>query len=210
MFNLKFSIMKHLTVFLTFLALEFIALNLQGSNFNHPPKDFGEKGKVVQKYSHCLDEIGSFSIESFKTSNFLNSGNYLKSGKSIDYSVKRNSRLQKINLESGFVSEEYNEFLEKPEINLDLGSRNKRRRPGVKKDYSWEILGIFASSILLDAVGDGLNDRGDKVWGHGLNAASTGVLLASPFIIDIELEKWRWYAGSYMLMRIGLFDFTYN
>lgn len=189
--------MKHLVVLISIMAF---ALNVKsaGNYLYEKEQALGSVPEIVQKYSHHLDEFEGFSL----IGNSLNSGN---SG-----FMEQKMEFQEINLKSGFVSEKYKEFLEKPKINLDLGSRNKRRRYGVEKDYSWELLGIFASSILLDAVGDGLNDRGDKVWGHGLQAASTGVLLASPFIIDIDLSKWGYYLASYVTMRIALFDFAYN
>jgi len=83
----------------------------------------------------------------------------------------------------------------------------------VKKEripQSVKVIAVYASSIVLDAVGDGLNDSGDKGWGHFCNAASVGVLLASPFIIDYEKSKWGWYLTSYVGLRIAMFDYTYN
>ena len=81
-----------------------------------------------------------------------------------------------------------------------------------KRDHSnsWRVAGLFAASIILDAVGDGLNDDGDKVWGHALNATSKGLLIASPFIVDIDRSKWHYYAASYITMRMALFDPVYN
>ena len=75
---------------------------------------------------------------------------------------------------------------------------------------AWKIIGIYSGSIVLNAIGDGLNDSGDKGWGHACNAASIGLLLSSPFLIDYEREKWYWYLISYTSLRIAMFDFTYN
>lgn len=75
---------------------------------------------------------------------------------------------------------------------------------------SVKIIGIYAGSILLDAVGDGLNDEGEKTWGHACNAASVGLLLASPFVIDYDKSKWGYYLASYVSLRISFFDPTYN
>ena len=73
-----------------------------------------------------------------------------------------------------------------------------------------KIIAIYSGSILLNAIGDGLNDSGEKQWGHACNAASIGLLLSSPFIIDYDKSKWFWYLASYTSLRIGLFDYTYN
>lgn len=62
----------------------------------------------------------------------------------------------------------------------------------------------------MDAVGDGFNDDGQKVIGHAMNAASTGILVASPFILNVKKENWGWYAASYISLRIGMFDTAYN
>ena len=81
-------------------------------------------------------------------------------------------------------------------------------RRGVSKGA--KVLGVFVGSILLDAAGDALNDEGEKVWGHTLNALSTGVLLASPFILDMEFRDIGWYIVSYLSLRVALFDPMYN
>ncbi len=73
-----------------------------------------------------------------------------------------------------------------------------------------KVIGIYTSSIILDAVGDALNDEGNKEWGHVCNAASVGLLLTSPFIIDYDKSKWGWYLASYVSLRISLFDPSYN
>ena len=195
--------MKHLVVLISIIAF---TLNVRGSvNLPLEKRDFlSDAPEIVQKYSHCLDEFGSFSMNhAFKTRK-LGFMKQKKDFQGISFNSKSSEETNLHSMEREM--KKMNNLKEK----LDFSPRYKRRRPDFEKDYSWELLGIFAGSILLDAAGDGLNDSGHKVWGHGLNAASTGVLLASPFIIDIKLNKWRWYAGSYMLMRVGLFDFTYN
>jgi hypothetical protein len=72
------------------------------------------------------------------------------------------------------------------------------------------VIGIYSGSIILNSVGDGLNDSGNKTWGHACNAASIGLLLTSPFIIDYEKSKWGWYLTSYVSLRIAYFDYGYN
>lgn len=79
-----------------------------------------------------------------------------------------------------------------------------------QKKEAWKVISVYSSSIVLDAIGDGLNDSGDKDWGHLCNAASVGILLTSPFIIDYDKSKWGYYLTSYTALRIALFDYTYN
>jgi hypothetical protein len=69
---------------------------------------------------------------------------------------------------------------------------------------------LFSSSIIFNAVGDGLNDNGKKMAGHICNSLSIASLLAVPFSCDIEKKKWPIYAMSYITLRIGLFDPIYN
>lgn len=75
---------------------------------------------------------------------------------------------------------------------------------------SVKVISIYTGSILLNAIGDGLNDSGSKEWGHACNAASIGLLLTSPFIIDYNKSKWGYYLASYTTLRIALFDPAYN
>ena len=73
-----------------------------------------------------------------------------------------------------------------------------------------KVITIFTASILLDAVGDGLYDNGQKTWGHSLQAASTGLLLMSPLFLNMDKDNFWWYLISYTSLRIALFDYTYN
>lgn len=84
--------------------------------------------------------------------------------------------------------------------------------PVVKKKISEpiKVIALYAGSIILDAAGDAMCDSQHKGWGHFCNAASVGILLTSPFIIDYEKSKWAWYLTSYIGLRIALFDYTYN
>lgn len=76
------------------------------------------------------------------------------------------------------------------------------------KSESVQTLAVFTTSIVLDAVGDGLNDNGQKVAGHFCQAASVGTLLAGTFLIDSE--GWGWKVASYVSLRIAIFDPIYN
>jgi hypothetical protein len=78
------------------------------------------------------------------------------------------------------------------------------------KSEAFKAVTLYSASIVLGAVGDGMNDNGQKVGGHALNAVSTGLLVASPFILDVDKHNWGWYAASYVSLRVGLFDMSYN
>jgi len=70
---------------------------------------------------------------------------------------------------------------------------------------------IATASVILNAVGDGLNaNLRTKPVGHFLNACSIGALVVSPFLVDYNKRKWYIYALSYGFIRAGIFDPTYN
>jgi hypothetical protein len=97
----------------------------------------------------------------------------------------------------------------------DDSIRNANFEKALKRDRTervekYKVIGLFAASILLNAVGDANNDINRKTQGHLYNAASIGTLLASPFIIKYDRSKWYIYLISYTSLRIGLFDCTYN
>jgi len=75
---------------------------------------------------------------------------------------------------------------------------------------SVKVIGIIASSVILEAIGDAKYDQGNKEIGKLYQAASVGILLASPFILDIDRKKWGWYFVSYLSFRIAVFDPVYN
>jgi len=69
--------------------------------------------------------------------------------------------------------------------------------------------GIYTAQIALQATGDALNNHGNKTMGHALNAASTGLVLASPIIIHYEHNPLK-YMSAYVCIRFALFDPIYN
>lgn len=75
---------------------------------------------------------------------------------------------------------------------------------------SIKVIGIIAGSVILEAIGDAKYDEGNKEIGKLYQAVSIGILVASPFILDIDRSKWAWYFASYISMRIALFDPIYN
>ena len=73
-----------------------------------------------------------------------------------------------------------------------------------------KVIGVYTASIIFDAMADGYRDEGNKQLSHALEAASIGTLVASPFIIKYERDKWGWYIGTYACLRYTFFDYTYN
>jgi len=82
----------------------------------------------------------------------------------------------------------------------------------IKKERSekWKVIAVYAGSIILGGIGDGLNDSNHKTVGHLFNAASIGALVLSPAIFNYKKDKWYLYLASYTCLRAGLFDITYN
>jgi hypothetical protein len=64
---------------------------------------------------------------------------------------------------------------------------------------------LYISVILLNAVGDGLNDRGTKGIGHAFEPLFIALLIIFPS----ELA-WHIKLISYTLLNIALFDYAYN
>ena len=79
-----------------------------------------------------------------------------------------------------------------------------------QKKEAWKTTAIYTGAVVFDAVGDGLNDSGNKSWGHICNSVSISFLLFSPFILRYDQDKWWAYAVTYGSLRIALFDYTYN
>ena len=82
-------------------------------------------------------------------------------------------------------------------------------KPRISKPAAKVIL-LFSSAVILEAIGDGLYDDGRKELGKLFQATSVGLLVASPFILNVDKSKWYWYLLSYTTMRMVLFDPAYN
>jgi len=93
---------------------------------------------------------------------------------------------------------------------LSVNAQYQKRIDRITIPEPVKVLTIFTASILLDAVGDGLYDNGQKTWGHSLQAASTGLLLVSPLFLNMDKDNFWWYLASYVSLRIAFFDYTYN
>ena len=80
----------------------------------------------------------------------------------------------------------------------------------IHKGDPQKIIISYVASIALNAVGDALNQKGEKGWGHACNAASIGILLSTPFYINYDRKDWYKYILSYTFLRIGMFDPIHN
>lgn len=69
---------------------------------------------------------------------------------------------------------------------------------------------LFSLSIILHAIGDGLNNDNKKVIGHIFVAFSILILLLTPAIITWIKPYWHLYVISYSFLRYSLFSYTYN
>ena len=79
-----------------------------------------------------------------------------------------------------------------------------------EKSEKWKVIALYSASVILNGIGDGLNDSHQKTAGHLFNAASVGTLVLSPAIFKYEKNKWYWYVLSYTCLRAALFDISYN
>ena len=84
------------------------------------------------------------------------------------------------------------------------------QKPKWKHTEAAITIGANIAAIAFDAMGDSYNDSGRKELGHFLNAASVAVLVARPFMSEMDRKSWGWYAASYTFIRIGAFDPIYN
>lgn len=81
------------------------------------------------------------------------------------------------------------------------------RLPNQKPDKGrWTSYAILTSSVLTNAVGDGLNSRQYYAQGHALNAFAVGGLLTYPFVNKVSWKT----PITYILVRYALFDLLYN
>ena len=79
-----------------------------------------------------------------------------------------------------------------------------------QRKNNWIRLGLFVSSIGLDAAGDACNNNNNKDIGHLLEVASVGATLAIPLLVDVDKSNWYWYLLEYTFLRFSTFDYVYN
>lgn len=78
------------------------------------------------------------------------------------------------------------------------------------------VILTYAGSIMLNAAGDALYDKGItaggnyKVFGKSLKVMSIGTLVGSFLWIDYDKSNWLTYFATYGFLRFSLFDPTYN
>ena len=86
-------------------------------------------------------------------------------------------------------------------------------RPMTFWEKNGRAIGVTAwhlGSVAVGAIGDGLNDRGDKQWGHALKAVEVGMLLSGPFVWKIEKGEWIAYLVPYICSRYATYDLLWN
>ena len=93
---------------------------------------------------------------------------------------------------------------------LCLSANAQLRGLNRKMSEPAKVILTYAGVVVLNAIGDGLNDNGIKGWGHLCNAASIGTLLMSFTWIDYNKNKWWIYPLTYTSLRFTLFDYSYN
>jgi len=79
-----------------------------------------------------------------------------------------------------------------------------------RMNNNYKKLALFTAHIILDASGDAFNDEGYKTLGHTLNALAIADLLSIPFLTNTKKEDFIPEIAGYILLRIGMFDPTYN
>ena len=68
------------------------------------------------------------------------------------------------------------------------------------------LITLFLFNIILNGIGDALNDSNRKKIGHILRALSILTLLIVPVIMNITIFD----VLGYVFLRFGLFDILYN
>jgi len=79
-----------------------------------------------------------------------------------------------------------------------------------KSQDKWVRVGLLTTSIVLNAVGDGLYDEGKKLESKSFKAASIGTLLIVPLVTHIERKDGWNYVITFTCLRYALFDAGYN
>ena len=95
-------------------------------------------------------------------------------------------------------------------ILLIISSLNVAGQYKNQNKEAYKTIALFTTSIVLGGIGDALNDDGMKPYGHACDALSIGLLVASPFLLDIDKSNWASYILSYTFIRFALFDASYN
>jgi len=68
----------------------------------------------------------------------------------------------------------------------------------------------YVVCVIIGAVADGVRDEGMLFLAHGLAAVEIGLLLMSPFALNLRMRDWWIVLLSYVFYRVAFFDYTYN
>lgn len=69
---------------------------------------------------------------------------------------------------------------------------------------------LIGTSIILNAIGDGLNDSQHKAMGHACNALSTVALISLPIFTRMTRHEGLYLFVGYSLIRFSTFNYIYN
>jgi len=72
------------------------------------------------------------------------------------------------------------------------------------------VILYLMACVIVGASGDGLMDDGAKLWGHGLNALETALLISGAFVFNLNRKQWLAFIVAYVAFRIVGFDYAYN
>jgi hypothetical protein len=75
---------------------------------------------------------------------------------------------------------------------------------------SVKVLTTMAAWSILNGIGDGLNDNGDKGWGHAVNALSYATLIGGTVWSEPDKKEWLDYLVIGAGIRFITFDGAYN
>lgn len=85
-----------------------------------------------------------------------------------------------------------------------------RYSPKGKYTQLKSMLIMSAGQVIFEACGDAMMDEGNKELGHILQLSSFGIALTTPYVVDLQRDKWWVHLIVYSTTRLLLFDYTYN
>lgn len=121
----------------------------------------------------------------------------------LNLNMNMNLNLSINNVNSGLLNSNKNNYSFWEKITTN-------RNSNLDKWERMKIIGMYSAAIICNSIGDGMNNTHRKTMGHIFNAASIGFLVASPFVVKYEKEKWYWYLLTYTSLRLAFFDAGYN
>lgn len=212
--------MKKVLFFLLGVMLN-INVVAQNASTNHREIELGNNPVIISKPESQSSSVDTSNVKLVKeiqsekdvTTERMSSSTLEVIPEIGDVSSKNNSYINlsfnnnKIVNEAEYQIKDYLNNVQKIESNVKLEKIRLAKK--VKLDR-WKIVGLYSTAIILNGIGDGLNNTNSKTMGHIVNAASIAVLLSTPFFIDYDKSKWYWYLLTYTSLRLSLFDASYN